>query len=77
MKVVRFIGKWLILDGDSIGGSVKVRCFYSFNLTATKDPQSKHNLILTGFKTFLCGNASYQGATKGSIYLFVVQQQHH
>lgn len=48
MKVVPFIRKWLIVDFDNIGGSVKVRCFYSFNLTATKYPLRQYNRIMPG-----------------------------
>lgn len=43
MKVVPFIRKWLIIDFDSIGGSVKVRCFSSFDLTTTKYPLRQYN----------------------------------
>lgn len=56
MKVVPFIRKWLLVEFESVGVPVKVRCFYSFNLSATKYRPRQHNLKLALFKTFfLCG----------------------
>lgn len=57
MKVVPFIRKWLLVEFESVGVPVKVRCFYSFNLSATKYRQ--HNLKLAVLKlSFSVENAS-------------------
>lgn len=58
VKVAPLICKWLIVEFDNVGGSLKGRCLYSFNLSVTKYWLWQHKQVLEVFKTFSLENPS-------------------
>lgn len=68
------IHKWLIVEFDNVGGSLKGRCLDSFHLSVTKYCLWQLKLVLAVFKTFFLENTST--LPQSNIWGFLVGSAH-